>query len=358
MLRNLWSFCLVLTRLKHENERLSFLVFPDHFKTVSIANFVLPTPLILCKLTTRELPVINIAITFSRSRSLPVKPDSSFPGLTSCWRFSLNCWFFSFSDSLLDAFGLKNPSNKVRLSSDARPCLANNWRHEYKSCSPWSSNLPLKLVFMDHTACLSSSGLSSSDTPRRNVWRNVSSSRYCRDWRHLPSRLASVEAMSRDMWPAPSDVFWYDSWLTIAILIMPPRNWPLVTDLSWYYTKQFSWEAFVRNVFLAVKFFFSSTLIKFGVLLLIGSRLHFYMYIMPWHIVFSEELCPFPSVSRRTRFRYRFINFLPLLTIRYSMSVRCAVQSATSFSETMYFPKNSDCLFIPCFELTLLKHLF
>ena len=79
---------------------------------------------------------------------------------------------------------------------------------------------------------------------------------------------------------------------------------------------------------------------------------------MPWHIVFSEDLCPFPSVSRRTRLRYRFINFLPLLTIRYPMSVRCAVQSATSFSETMYFSENSDCLFIPCFELTLLKHLF
>ena len=31
-----------------------------------------------------------------------------------------------------------------------------------------------------------------------------------------------------------------------------------------------------------------------------GSRLHYYMYIMPWHIVFSEDLylCPFPSVSR------------------------------------------------------------
>ena len=28
-----------------------------------------------------------------------------------------------------------------------------------------------------------------------------------------------------------------------------------------------------------------------------GTRLHFYMYIMPWHIVFSEDSCPFPSFS-------------------------------------------------------------
>ena len=52
----------------------------------------------------------------------------------------------------------------------------------------------------------------------------------------------------------------------------------------------------------------------------IGSWLHFYMYIMPWHIVFSEELCPFPSVSRRTRLRYRSFSFLLLLTIHCLIS--------------------------------------
>ena len=29
----------------------------------------------------------------------------------------------------------------------------------------------------------------------------------------------------------------------------------------------------------------------------IGSWLHFYMYIMPWHVVFLEDSCPFPSVT-------------------------------------------------------------
>ena len=114
--------------------------------------------------------------------------------------------FFAYSGFFLDAFGLRNPSNKVRLSSDTRPCLLNNWRHEYKSCSPWSSNLPLKLVFMDDTACLSSSGLSSSDTPRRSVWKREEIS--------PEAEIVSTDAIfvwrrlrqCRLMWPAPSDV--------------------------------------------------------------------------------------------------------------------------------------------------------
>ena len=53
---------------------------------------------------------------------------------------------------------------------------------------------------------------------------------------------------------------------------------------------------------------------------IIGSRLHFFMDIMPWHTVFSEDSCPFPSVSSRIRFRYRFFSFLPLLTIRCLVS--------------------------------------
>ena len=52
----------------------------------------------------------------------------------------------------------------------------------------------------------------------------------------------------------------------------------------------------------------------------LGSWLHFYMYIMPWHIVFSEDSCSFPSVSRRTRLRYRSFSFLLLLTIHCLIS--------------------------------------
>ena len=53
---------------------------------------------------------------------------------------------------------------------------------------------------------------------------------------------------------------------------------------------------------------------------IICSRLHFYMYIMPWHIVISGDSCPFPSVSRRTSPKYRFFSFLLLSTIRCLIS--------------------------------------
>ena len=53
---------------------------------------------------------------------------------------------------------------------------------------------------------------------------------------------------------------------------------------------------------------------------IVGSRLHFYMYIMPWHKVFTEDSCLFPSVSRLTRLRYRFFRFLLLLPLCFLIS--------------------------------------
>ena len=59
---------------------------------------------------------------------------------------------------------------------------------------------------MDDTACLSSSGLSSSDTPRRSVWK--------REEMSPEAEIVSTDAIfvwrrlrqCRMMWPAPSDV--------------------------------------------------------------------------------------------------------------------------------------------------------
>ena len=79
----------------------------------------------------------------------------------------------------------------------------------------------------------------------------------------------------------------------------------------------FLWCCFL--LFLQIKFFLFTTLILIWCFI-IGSMLHFYVYIMLWHIVFSEDSCPFPSISRRTRLRYRFFSFLLLLTIRCLIS--------------------------------------
>ena len=53
---------------------------------------------------------------------------------------------------------------------------------------------------------------------------------------------------------------------------------------------------------------------------IIGSRLHIYMYIIPWHTVFSADSCPLLSASRRTKLRYRFFSVLVMLTIRCLIS--------------------------------------
>ena len=71
---------------------------------------------------------------------------------------------------------------------------------------------------------------------------------------------------------------------------------------------------------------------------IIGSRLHIYMYIIPWHTVFSADSCPLLSASRRTKLRYRFFSVLVMLTIRCLISWVILFWRDTSRSHHALYP--------------------
>ena len=80
-----------------------------------------------------------------------------------------------------------------------------------------------------------------------------------------------------------------------------------------------SFTEFFNENFCDVAFHFSYLLFTYVDLIwcfIIGTRLHFYMYIMPWHIVFLGGLVPF---SVRIEKYLTQISSLQLLAVGYPL---------------------------------------